>query len=283
MAVLSPPSGVSAPQKQVIDPGKVRRKGWILSIASVVLSIIAGTAFFIYLAQLEAEIGVKQTVVVAVSPIPARSLITSDMLTTVEIPLKYLSPSYILSPADLLDGNTTTLINIAPGEYVQQNMVSHNSGLEPGKRAVSIAVDSVTSVGNSVRQGNYVDIVISYVDQDGHNKTEVMLQNVKVLAVDNLLPAQGGTGGQTYLPAGYEGELKLAPTRIATFELSLDDALKLTHAANYADEIRLVIRRLDEESQPYVEPVDFVGNNTNPASQNNGTVAAPTPKPEPGR
>jgi pilus assembly protein CpaB len=175
--------------------------------------------------------------------------------------VKYLPSSYILNTADLTDGNTTALINIAPGEYLQQNMISRDSGLELGFRAVSVAVDSVTSVGSSVRPGNYVDILISYEDPQGQVKTEFLLQNIKVLAVDNLLPAQGDIEGQTYLPAGAEG-LKLAPTKIATLELTPEQAVQLTHAANYADELRLVIRRLDDDSTPRVDPARFIGHNT---------------------
>jgi pilus assembly protein CpaB len=242
----------------VVDPGKVRRSGWLLTALALVLSAIVGLAAFFYLNALEAEIGVKQTVVVAAQPIPARALITPEMLSTVEIPVKYLPPSYILNANDLLNGNSTALINIAPGEYIQQNMVSQNAGLEPNYRAVSIAVDSVTSVGNSVRQGNYVDLVISYEDAEGRPTTEVLLQNVKVLAVDNLLPEQGGTGGQTYLPAGVDGEVELAPTTVVTLELLAEDALKVVHAENFAEELRIVIRRLDEDGTPSLDPVRLI-------------------------
>jgi pilus assembly protein CpaB len=278
MSVTSlPQPGRAAPPKQVVDPGKVRRKGWLLSAAAGILATIAGLAFFLYLGQLEAEIGVKQPVVVAAKAIPARALITPDMLTTVDLPVKYMAPSYFLSIADLTDGTTTALINIAPGEYVQQNMVSKNAGLEPGRRAVAIAVDSVTSVGNSVRQGNYVDVIVSYVDLKGRRRTEVLLQNVKVLAVDTLLPAQGGTGGQTYLPAGVNGEVKLAPTTVATLELTPEDALKITHAANYATELRLMIRRLDDQAAPNVPPAEFIGDDAAPGAPRAGdTLPAPT-------
>jgi pilus assembly protein CpaB len=283
MAVTMPQQGANPPQpRQVVDPGKTRRKGWILSIAAMLLAMFAGIAVSAYLQQLEAEIGVKQLVVVAAKPIPARALITPDMLTTAELPVKYLAPSYILNMGDLADGGTTALINIAPGEYLQQNMVSRNAGLEPGRRAISIAVDSVTSVGNSVRQGNFVDIVVSYRNAEGKLTTDVLMQKVKVLAVDTLLPAQGGTGGQTYLPAGVEGKVKLSPTNIVTLELTPEESLKVIHAANFAEELRLMIRRLDEEGAPKVEPVQFIGGNGMQAPMNalqGNSVPAPASPP----
>jgi pilus assembly protein CpaB len=259
MDATLPQGGQTTQPREVVDPGKTRRRGWLFLLIAGMLAIAAGLAFFFYLARLEAEIGLRQMVVVAKEPIPARSLIEPEMLETVEIPVKYLPSSFILNPDDLLTGNTTALINIAPGEYIQQNMVSQNAGLEPERRAISIAVDSVTSVGNSVRQGNFVDIVISYVDENDRPRTEMLLQNVKVLAVDTLLPAQGGTGGQTYLPAGVEGDVELVPTTVVTLELSAEDAMKVAHAENFAAELRLLIRRLDETSEANVEPVEIIG------------------------
>jgi pilus assembly protein CpaB len=276
MSISIPQQGATPAPKQVVDPGKTRRKGWLMSIAAGLLATIAGLAAFLYLGQLEAEIGIKQTVVVAAKPIPARALITADMLTTAELPIKYLAPSYILSAGDLADGQTTALINISPGEYMQQNMVSKNAGLEPGKRALTIAVDSVTSVGNSVRQGNFVDIVVSYTDPQGKLKTDLLLQNIKVLAVDNLLPAQGGTGGQTYLPAGTDGTVKLAPTTVATLELTPEQALLVAHAANFARELRLIIRRLDDRSAPNIAPAQYIGGDGANGTPGNGeTLPAP--------
>jgi len=276
------PQRGAAPSRTVVDPGKVRRKGWLLTFMAAILATLAGLAFFLYLNALEREIGLRQSVVVAAKPIPARALIAPDMLKTVELPVKYLPPSFILNTADLLDNRTTALINIAPGEYVQQNMVSRNAGLEHGRRAVSVAVNDVTSVGNSVRQGNFVDIVVSYSDRQGQLKTEALLQNIKVLAVNTLLPAQGGTGGQTYLPAGVEGEVKLAPTTVVTLELTPEQALKVTHAENFAKELRLVIRRLDEASTPNIPPAQFIGDDQARAQRNqfNDTIEAPSSKAE---
>ena len=268
------PKGSPATPRPTVDPGKARRQGLILMLGAGFLALVAGLIAFVYLSRVEAQIGLRQAVVVAAQPIPARALIQPEMLTTVELPVQYLPASYILNPGDLINGNTTALINIAPGEYIQQNMVSQNAGLEPEQRAVSIAVDSVTSVGNSVRQGNYVDIVVSYLDRDERPRTELLLQNIKVLAVDTLLPAQGGTGGQTYLPAGVDGEVKLVPTTVVTLELDPADALRLVHAENFAQELRLIIRRLDEQSETSPEPIDFIGGSL---TNTNQTITAPQP------
>ena len=280
--VTTSPKQTTAPPKQVVDPGKTRRKGWILSLIAGVLAILAGVAASMYLNQLAAEIGTTQQVVVAAEVIPARALVTPDMLTVKELPVKYLAPTYFLNMGDIADGRTTAMINISPGEYIQQNMVNKNSGLEDGKQAVTIGVNQITSVGNSVRQGNFVDIIVSYQSKQNEPTTEVLLQNVKILAVNNLLPANGGTGGTTYLPAGSTGRTRLASTQFVTLELTKEEVLLVTHAENFADELRLVIRRLDDKSTPNIDPVHLFNNEfsqmqiqTVPAPQNDTT--------EPGR
>lgn len=249
----------AAAPKQVVNPRKARRTGWILSLAAFIMALAAGTMATRYLNQMEAEIGTTQQIVVAARVIPAGSLVTPDMLGMKELPVKYLAPTYLLSVRDIADGQTTTKIDISPGEFIQQNMVTKNSGLDQGMVPITIGVNQKTSAGNSVRQGNFVDILVSYKDDDGKPTTKYLLQRVKVLAVDNLLPAQGGSGSETYLPAGSSGQVRIRPTRFVTLEATKEQAAQITYAENFANELRLVIRRFDDTETPNVDPVHFIG------------------------
>lgn len=51
----------AVPPRQVVDPGKERRKGWMMTLIAAVIATLAGTMFFIYLNQLEAEIGLRSS------------------------------------------------------------------------------------------------------------------------------------------------------------------------------------------------------------------------------
>jgi Flp pilus assembly protein CpaB len=252
------PQSTPAP-KPVIDPAKSRRKGWILSLAAFILASLAGTLAARHLGQLEAELGAKQQIVVAAKVIPAQAVITPDMVTIQELPVKYMAPTYFQNIADVVDGETTAKIDISPGEYIQQNMVAQNAGLDKGMVPITIDVSPKTSSNNSVRQGNYVDILISYKDEQKRPTTRYLLQKIKVLAVDNLLPAQGGSGDDTYLPAGSEGEVRLRQTRYVTLEVTKEQAVLVTYADNFAGELRLIIRRPDDQATPNIPAVHFIG------------------------
>jgi Flp pilus assembly protein CpaB len=260
-SAVPPAKQTPAQPKQVVDPGKARRKGWILSLAAAILSMLAGTMATSYLNGIQAELGVMQPVVVAAQVIPAQALITPDMLTIMEMPVKYVAPTYIQHIGDLANGETVAKIDISPGEYIQQNMVALNAGLEKGMVPVTIDVNAKTSANSSVRQGNYVDILVSYKDEQSRPTTRYLMQKVKVLAVDNLLPAQGGTGDDTFLPAGSTGSVRIRQTRNVTLEVTKEQAALLTFADNFANELRLIIRRPDDEDLPNIEPVHFIGVN----------------------
>jgi pilus assembly protein CpaB len=239
------------------SPGTIRRRGWLLSVAAIAIALIAGIGHFAYLNDLEREIGHRISVVVAAEPIPARTVITAEMLKVVEMPEAFLpeAPNRpFLDMSELLDGNTTALIDITPDQPIQQNMVSGNL-VEPGQRAVSIAIDPVTSTGNSVRPGNYVDVVRSFVDDQDCAVSEFLLQNVRVLAVNTDVLAPDLAGGLPYLPDSTEGEVELVPSMIVTLELDQADTLKLVHADNFATELRLIIRRVDDSGEPNIVPV----------------------------
>jgi pilus assembly protein CpaB len=145
-----------------------------------------------------------------------------------------------------------TLVNVREGNYMLREMVDQNAGLGPSERAVSIAVNQVTSVGGNVRPGNRVDVIVSYEDEEGYGVTEMLLQDVEVLAVSSLLPPveEGGLGPSRFLPTG-----ELMSDATVTFALDPQQAMQLTYMSNFAKEVRLMIRRLDERETPPLEPV----------------------------
>jgi Flp pilus assembly protein CpaB len=174
---------------------------------------------------------------------------------------------------DLTD-NAVALIDFVEGDLIQTDGVDKNAGLMPNMRAVSISVNRVQSVGGSVRAGNRVDILVSYKKEVEGGETgikqepvtEVLFQDVQVLAVSLLASTEeagAGEVGEEEGAVGVEssGQARFLPSgelmdeATVTLALPLEDAVKLTYMASFGQEVRLVIRRLDEREAPEIPPV----------------------------
>ncbi len=263
---------------------KTRRRSFIFLGIAILLALVAGGIFFARLNALEREIGEKIPVVVAARSIPNRSLITPDMVEMQEVPRKYIedSANYIFSLSDVLDDLTVALVNFTKGDPLLRNALDKNAGLKPNMRAVSISVNRVQSVGGSVKPGNHVDILVSYTKKqraetsgeettvtEEERITEILFQDVEVIAVSLLSPetamAMGSLGEEeeTFGMVAAPSPARFSPTgemlaeATVTLALPLEEAAKLTYMANFGEEVRLVIRRLDEKEAPEVGPVSI--------------------------
>jgi Flp pilus assembly protein CpaB len=277
---------------------KTRRRSVVFLGIAIVLAIVAGAIFYSWMDQLQRDLQETEQVVVAKKEILAGTLITPEMIEIRMTAPKYAEGSYfrsledILGPlekdqfgepvtdesgnvvdADLTD-NAVALMDLVKGDQIQRDSVDQNAGLMPNMRAVTIAVNRVQSVGGSVRTGNNVDVLVSYVKESGGQEmgtepeavTEVLFQDVKVLAVSLLTPAEEETGEEEVVEESVARPAKPGPARFmpsgqlmdeatVTLALSLEDAVKLTYMANFGQEVRLIIRRYEERETPQVAPV----------------------------
>lgn len=246
-----------------------RRRGIIFLAIAAVLALAAGLIVVSYLNDIERQAGETVEVVVAKKAIPARTLLSADLLEMRSIPKKELRSSYILDPQDVLR-DTVALVDLEAGDILQRSFLDRNAGLKPGMRAVSIGVNRVSGVGGTIRPGNRVDVIVSYKEggfAEAAQKTTVLFQDVEVLGVSMLNPKTTQTS--TLATTGAEGEqaaTEIPPARFSatgdllneatvTLALPLEDAVKLTWMENFGEEIRLVIRRLDEQEIPPASPV----------------------------
>jgi pilus assembly protein CpaB len=275
---------------------KTRRRSVVFLGIAIVLAIVAGAIFANSMAQLQRDLQETEQVVVAKKDIPAGTLITPEMIETRMTAPKYAYGSYFKSVEDIvgpverdqfgefitdesgnvvdrdLTDNAVALIDLVKGDLIQADSVDKNAGLMPNMRAVSIAVNRVQSVGGSVRPGNRVDVLVSYVKKDEEQEmgteqdvTEILFQDVQVLAVSFLAPAEeegiegeeeeGVATSERPGPARFMPSGELMDEATVTLALPLEDAVKLTYMANFGQEVRLVIRRFEERETPEVEPV----------------------------
>jgi pilus assembly protein CpaB len=184
-----------------------------------------------------AEVG---TIVVAAQPLGFGAEVSPDSITEIPWVAKSLPEGAFTSKDDLLkDGRRVVLTPLGRGEPVLRTKITGpgqrallSSLLEDGKRAVTVRVDDVRGVAGFILPGDYVDVVLIAEDSPPRreNYSDILLQHVKVLAVDQL-----------------SSERQEQPTvaKAVTVEVSPEQAQKLLLATNIG-KLSLILRRPEE-------------------------------------
>ena len=164
--------------------------------------VAAGTAYSLKARMSKSKDDSGTRVLVAIADIPAGSFVRSGAhIAMTDWPESNVSETMLLA--------TTTKPNeyegavarraITKGEPILKNMlVKSNEGgfmsavLEPGKRAISIAVDSTTGNAGFIFPGDRVDLILTHSVGGGgsgerERASETFVKNVRVLAVDQML------------------------------------------------------------------------------------------------
>lgn len=205
--------------------------GGIILVA-VILGLIA--AYMIYRLESNREKQAKEhwvPIVVAREDIPARTKITSDMVTLIPYPKELLTVGAIQDRKDV-EGHVT-MVRLKAKEQIRSTDLlgeGQNAGISyeipEGMRAMAIAASEVGSVGNAVKPLDRVDILATYSDPVAHQETtQMILQNVLVLAVNQAeTETQGKTGAKTSMTLAVkpeEAELLLAADRAGNLRVML--------------------------------------------------------------
>jgi pilus assembly protein CpaB len=118
--------------------------------------------------------------------------------------------------------------------------------LRPGARAISISVDAAQSASGLILPGNHVDVILTQNlgDEGGESKrkvvAETILQDIRVIAVDQTLNQQGNAGATAPL---HFGEARVPKT--VTLELTKRQA-EMAFVALQLGHIQLSVRSLDD-------------------------------------
>lgn len=129
-------------------------------------------------------------VVVATQELKFGEVIDDSMLKVVDWPQDAFPDGAFTATSDIImDGNRRVLTPIFPGEPIITAKITGENGraglagvIQHGMRAVTIPVNTVNGVGGFVQPGDRVDILLIRGDETA--KTEVMMENVKILSVD---------------------------------------------------------------------------------------------------
>jgi len=246
----------------------------ILLVAGVVLGLAAIVMLNAYVNQEKQAVAIKakkaieqikanQTaVLVAKKDIPKGSAVTADMLDTQIVPSQYKQPQAVTS-LDRIDG-MVTVASIAKGEQLTLGKLAYSrrsGGLAEmtpmGKRAITISVDNIASVGGMVKPGDYVDVIamlpVPIVTAEGKQAAQAavlpLFQNVLILAVgsDTGAPVAQDSGRYKKAPA------KEAAASTVTLALTPQEASLIAFVQEQG-KLRLVLRSPADSKIETIQP-----------------------------
>lgn len=242
-----------------------------LIILSLLLGLIAAAMFYFYTEKIlmfgggakksaeSAETLVR--VIVAAKDIPRRTELTPSMLTAVEMPAKYAHPDAMGSIKScvgrvtvdrLIKGQPALSRNLRP-----ENAPSELSFVVPeGQRAITVAATITSGVGNMLKPGDYVDVIVSLDEKRaGREVSFLLLRSASVLAVDTSIVGRdesgkltGKMGGSVEKGAGYQS---------VTLAAIPEDCVKLSLAESVG-EIKLALSPPEETNERRVKAYSAV-------------------------
>ena len=197
----------------------------------------------------------SQTVVVAKQPLRFGTELTAAMLQEVPWPSDALPNGAFAKIHDIMaGGRRVVLAAIEANEPVLSLKITGpgqratlSALVKPGMKAVTIRVNDVEGVGGFVLPGDHVDVVLTRQIDKGSATTQVVLQNTRVLAVDQIAD---------------ERAQKAAVAKSVTLEVDTVDAQKLWLASSVGS-LSLLLRKAGETAEVRTRKVTLEDLSTN--------------------
>lgn len=160
-----------------------------LLVMAIILSLFVALSVYKFLDNVQVTSKGDATVVVAKVEILPNTPITAEMVEQINIPSQYLQPGAMSDINTVLGVGAKE--HILVGEQITGRLVKLEgkdagfAGIIPrDKRAVSVSVNDVTGVAGLVKPGDYVDVIITLAADKEDAISNMIFQNVLVLAAD---------------------------------------------------------------------------------------------------
>ncbi len=173
-------------------------------IISLILGLAAALCFYLYSGGYltkkqkqinKAEVAQSQNIkcVVAAKDISSRTVLTKDMLTTIDIPANII-PAKTFTGTSAAEGKVTR-DRIFKGQIIIEDNLKDGKDnselafkLPSGKRAITIGATVTSAVGNMLKPGDLVDLIV-YLNSNvaGEDSSFTLLRKMLILATDTSL------------------------------------------------------------------------------------------------
>ncbi len=231
------------------------RQSMIALGIAIVLGLFAVYIANIYISgsQKRVELGGTTKVAVASVPMAYGTEVTPDKVRFVDYPNASIPPGSFTNAGQLMPPNQRrfALLPMGINEPILATKISApGSGasiaalLPDGMRAATVRIDDVSGVAGFIQPNDSVDVLITRQIQGAQTAsqlTDVLLQNARVIAIDQEAKNSDGTP-------------KVA--RTATLQVTPLDAQKLA-LAQQSGSLSLVLRKPGEQNNPVVETVSM--------------------------
>jgi pilus assembly protein CpaB len=180
-----------------------------------------------------------RTIVIAAGPLRFGTHISADHLREVAWPEQALPAGTFGSITDVMSGGKRiVLASIERNEPILRTKITGpgqkatlSAVIQDGMRAVTVRVNDVEGVGGFVLPGDHVDVLLTRQEERKSGMNDVVLQNARVLAVDQL--ADDAADRPTVVKA-------------VTLEVDTTGAQKIALAASLGN-LSLMLRRAGEQ------------------------------------
>jgi pilus assembly protein CpaB len=210
------------------------------------------------------------TIVVASKPLRFGNELAAAQLHEVEWPGKALPAGAFAKIADVLTGGKrVALTAIEPNEPVLSSKITGpgqratlSAMLRDGLKAATVRVNDIDGVGGFVLPGDHVDVALTRQVDKANASTEVVLQNVRVLAIDQIAD---------------ERIDKPAVVKAVTLEVDVVGAQKLSLAASIGS-LTLMLRKAGEANNQYTRKITLsdLGAPSTPTAAPTGPIGVTT-------
>jgi pilus assembly protein CpaB len=218
-----------------------------VKILALLAGVVAAILIFVLLSSvIKFGGGDKTQIVTAAQNIAANTVITEEMLTLSDVSSDSVLPGAVTKISDAV-GKTVNAELYQGEQVISEKLISPGDSsnttlayaIDKGMRAITIAVDATTGVAGMIHPSDKVDIIGEF-DYDGSVYTDLVAENINVLATDTNTSSSQVTGDGT-----------IASYSTLTLEVTPHQAMELSSAAHNGT-LRAVLRSpLDKKKLNY--------------------------------